>query len=169
MKKKKPFFDKDALLWAFGGISAGAILCLALAPHYLGQIQDSAFLAGVKAAQTITPLPSLEQPSLPRLEVANSAVKQTGGGVMMGECRKRQTNLTSLLKLNSMTALRAAESFLFSVSAPVSITGANLKPSRRRISRFLIMTPISKNWRGKAVTLPCIMSASFAGNWSAKF
>jgi hypothetical protein len=70
MKKKKPFFDKDALLWAFGGISAGAILCLALAPHYLDQIQDSAFLAGVKAAQTITPLPSPEQPSLPRLEVA---------------------------------------------------------------------------------------------------
>jgi hypothetical protein len=71
MKKNKPFFDKDALLWAFGGISAGAILCLALAPHYLGQIQDSAFLAGVKAAQTITPLPSPEErPSLPRLEVA---------------------------------------------------------------------------------------------------
>jgi hypothetical protein len=73
MKKNKPFFDKDALLSAFGGISAGAILCLALAPHYIAQIQDSAFLAGVQAAQTITPLPSPaeKQPSLPRREVAS--------------------------------------------------------------------------------------------------
>ena len=87
MKKKKPFFDKDALLWAFGGISAGAILCLALAPHYLGQIQDSAFLAGVKAAQTITPLPSPEeQPSLPRLEVAT--LRDVRAGVMMGEFQR---------------------------------------------------------------------------------
>ena len=48
------------------------------------QIQDSAFLAGGKAAQTITPLPSPEeQLSLPRLEVAT--LRDVRAGVMMGE------------------------------------------------------------------------------------